>query len=135
MVQGAKIMDLIIDGVTERWLSKQEAEEIIANIIESIGMTKIGRFSWRDTDIGPSCWQMLMESHIAVDYMERTIWIHLSSCKPYVAWNAAQLLIISFEIHSLLEDVLLIHRGMINTDKIPEGQRVEKLKGFRLFKR
>lgn len=126
-------MDIMIDGLVVRWLTYKEAYERVAKLIDDIGMTRIGRFAWRDTPIGASFYQMIMESHIAMDYMDKVIWLHLSSCKPYDYMKAAQYLIDAFEIHTLLKDVLLIRRGLDFDEDQEKTHHIEVLKGLKTY--
>lgn len=103
-------MELMVDGYVDRWLTRLELELAVSNLIGLIGMRAVGEFAYRDTPVGPSCWQMLLESHVAVDYIKSYVCITVFSCKSFDAGEAAKFCIQRFLINKVARE-MLIQRG------------------------
>ena len=107
-------MHLQLDGWTDGELTKLECNQAFHFIITKIEMTPVGRFCWEQTFEGPSAWQMLMESHLAIDYMKpggkHYITVDLFSCKDFDAREACLLIRRLFRI-TRVKRCRLMNRG------------------------
>ena len=99
---------LMVDGYVSRVLKKRESKKLLHDLIKLVGMRAVGSYAYRQTHVGPSGWQMLMESHISFDYMDDVVCVNLFSCKPfpkdYSPEIIAKIIIEKFEIYHLLKN-------------------------------
>lgn len=77
-------MHLQIDGKVSRILNYEESFSSIKDLIDLVEMTAVGEFVYTDTYLGPSGYQLIMESHIAFDYIEDYLCFDIFSCKNFL---------------------------------------------------
>jgi len=103
-------MHLQVDGLVSRVLTKDEAYEAIHSLVTLAHMTPVGDFVYRDTHLGPSGYQLLMESHACFDYINDYLCVDLFSCNPFDRDIAADFIKSYFLITSVMRDEV-IERG------------------------
>ena len=103
-------MQQMIDGHVSRVLDRNELECAIMDLIEIIGMRAVGDYVHRDTDIGPSAWQMILESHVSVHYMAEYVCIDVFSCKDFDTYASAAFCIDRFKIQTI-GNLCVLQRG------------------------
>lgn len=90
-------MELRMDGYCKRQLSRRDSRKAVYDLLADINMTPVGNFIWRQTYLGPSFYQLIMESHVAGDYWNVKgkppyVALIVFSCKPFPEREVRQFL-------------------------------------------
>lgn len=89
-------MHLQIDGLVNKTLNEEESKKAVYELITCLEMTPVNEFVFRDTYLGPSGYQLIMESHIAFDYIEDYLCFDIFSCKDFDPEKATELTVEKF---------------------------------------
>lgn len=89
-------MHLQIDGIVNKMLTEEESKTAIHKLIVCLDMTPIDEFIYRGTYLGPSGYQLIMESHIAFDYINDYLCFDIFSCKDFDPVKATKLTVEEF---------------------------------------
>lgn len=91
-------MHLQVDGYVDCVLNEAQAKQVVYILIRLVNMTPVGEFIYLDTHLGPSGYQLLMESHVCFDYYNDYIAVDLFSCNTFDHREATEFIQTHFHI-------------------------------------
>lgn len=103
-------MHQMTDGWVHSQLDRDECEQAVMDLAHEIGMTPVDEYRHNDTAVGPSGWQMVMESHICFDYINMYLCIDVFSCRPFKHEDVFRFCKTRFKF-SRIERDLVMNRG------------------------
>lgn len=126
--RGLNLMELHVDGLTNKpWMNRAEAYKAVHDLIRLINMTPVGAFKYEDTRVGPSFCQIIMESHIFVDYINKAVCTVVFSCKDFDTELAANYITEKFEIYKFLNDTPKVFERGFGME-LPHSSHKEEVK-------
>jgi len=107
------LMDLIIRGNVLGHMVRDETEEAVKELIEMMEMQPIEDFIYYNTHMGPSFYQMLLESHVCGDYLHNELWMHISSCKDFDDEKVTEFVRSNFGMYEFIHGTpMVLFRGV-----------------------
>ena len=95
-----------IDGIVNKTLTEEESKVAVYDIIACLEMTPVDEFIYRDTYLGPSGYQLIMESHVAFDYIEDYLCIDVFSCKDFDVKKATDMIVEKFGFNEYKKNLI-----------------------------